>query len=194
MATGIAAKPAASIAQGLPTDYYAPDYKILVNGQELHPDTKGDVLELKVTMDIDNLTGFELTINNWDDEHIDFKYSDEHLFDVGANIEVRMGYAGRLLPMVKGQVTGLSPRFPESGTPTLGVSGLDAMFRLKDRKPGPADLKSFKKLADWQIAEIIAGRNGLKSKVTKEGEKYEIVVQKNQDEGVFLMERAKRID
>ena len=161
----------AAIAQGLPTDYYAPDYQILVKGLELHPDTKGDVLEVKVTMDIDNLTGFELTINNWDDEHIDFKYSDEHTFDVGTNIEVRMGYAGRLLSMVKGQVTGLSPRFPESGTPTLGVSGLDAMFRLKDRKPGPNDQKSFTKMADWEIAQIIAGRNNLKAKVTAGGRK-----------------------
>jgi len=38
----------AAIAQGLPTDYYAPDYQILVKGLELHPDTKGDVLEVVV--------------------------------------------------------------------------------------------------------------------------------------------------
>jgi phage protein D len=194
MLSAIATAAASAIVEGLPTDYYAPDYRILVNGQELHPDTKGDVLEVKVTMDIDNLTSFELTINNWDDEHIDFKYSDLDTFDVGTSIEVFMGYAGKVLSMVKGQVSGLSPRFPESGTPTLGVSGLDAMFRLKDRKPGPNDRKSFTNMADWEIAQVIAARNGLQSKVTRVGQKYDLVVQKNQDDALFLMERAKRID
>lgn len=183
-----------SLLQGLPTDYYAPDYLVLVNGQALHPDTKGDVLEVKVVMDIDNLTSFELTINNWDDQTIDFKYSDSHTFDVGTPIEVWMGYANRLFSMVKGQVTALTPQFPASGSPTLSVSGLDGMFLLKDRKPLPSDQKLFVNMADWEIAQVIAKRNGLQVNVTKGLEKHDQVVQKNQDDVQFLMERAKRID
>jgi phage protein D len=183
-----------TLASGLATDYYAPEYRVLVNGVALHPDTKGDVLEVKVVMDIDNLTSFEMTINNWDDEHVDFKYSDSSTFDVGTAIEVLMGYAGKVLSMVKGQVTALTPQFPSSGTPTLSVTGLDAMFLLKDRKPLPGDRKIFVNMADWEIAQVIAARNGLQLKATQTGEKHDQVVQKNQDDAQFLMERAKRID
>ncbi len=182
------------LQQGLPTDYYAPDYLVLVNGKALHPDTKGDVLEVKVVMDIDNLTSFEMTINNWDDTTIDFKYSDSHTFDVGTPIEVWMGYANNIVSMVKGQVTALTPQFPASGSPTLQVSGLDGMFLLKDRKPLPSDQKLFVNMADWEIAQVIAARNSLQINVTKGLPKHDQVVQKNQDDAQFIMERAKRID
>jgi phage protein D len=181
-------------AQGLPTDYYAPEYRVLVNGEALHPDTKGDVLEVKVVMDIDNLTSFELTINNWDDELIDFKYSNGYLFGLGVGVEVLMGYAGRVVSMVKGQISSWSPQFPASGSPTLSVSGMDAMFLLKNRKPLPGDQKIFVNMADEEIAQVIATRNQLRLKTVPPTQKHDQVVQKNQDDGQFLMERAKRID
>ena len=184
-----------TLVSGLPTDYYAPDYGVLVNGQVLHPDTKGDVLEVKVVMDIDNLTSFEMTVNNWDDEHLTFKYSDSHTFDVGVRVEVLMGYANNLVSMVKGQITALTPQFPASGNPTLSISGLDGMFLLKDRKPLPGDQKIFVKMADWEIAQVIATRNQLQLDADQTtGEKYDQVVQKNQDDATFLMERTKRVD
>ncbi len=81
-------------SSGLPaTGYYAPDYQIDVSGQQLDPGTKGDVLELKVTMDLDNLTHFDLTVNNWDDTQLAFKYSDTSTFDLGNLVHVQMGYA-----------------------------------------------------------------------------------------------------
>lgn len=184
-----------SVQRGLPaTDYYAPDYLVEVEGQQLDPTAKGDVRSLKVAMDIANMTSFELSINNWDDKGFDFKYSDSRIFDVGNRVHVQMGYADRLLSMVRGQITTLTPQFPDSGPPTIGVSGVDGMLRLRDRKPVAGDQKKFPEMADWEIAQVIAARNGLAVKVTKEGEKHAIVVQKNQDDATFLMERAKRID
>src|SRR5579862_9103119 len=111
---------ASLLSSGVPaTDYYAPDYKIVVEGQEIDPESKGDVLELKVTMDLDNMTQFEMTVNNWDDKHLTFKYSDTGTFDLGNHVQVQMGYAGGLLSMVQGLITSLTPHFPESGSPTL---------------------------------------------------------------------------
>ena len=183
-----------TVTTGLPTDYYAPDYRVLVEGLALHPDTKGDVLEVKVVMDIDNLTSFEMTVNNWDDETLSFKYSDSHTFDVGVRVEVLMGYTNNLVSMVKGQITALTPQFPASGTPTLSISGLDGMFQLKDRKPLPGDQKIFVNMADKEIAQVIATRNQLQLDAGDVGAKYDQVVQKNQDDATFLMERAKRVD
>jgi phage protein D len=96
--------------------------------------------------------------------------------------------------MVRGIITTLTPRFPESGVPTLGVGGQDSMVRLKDRKPKDGEQKKFVDMADWEIARAVAARNGLKFHATEQGERRPLVVQKNQDDALFLMERAKRID
>jgi phage protein D len=182
-------------SSGLPsTDYYAPDYKILVERQELDPGSKGDVLELKVTMDLNNLTHFDLTVNNWDDQHLSFKYSDTSTFDLGNNVQVEMGYTGGLLSMVHGLITSMTPRFPESGPPTLVVGGEDRMVKLKDRKPRDGEKKKFVHMTDSEIVREIATRNGLVCKAQDTAEKHDIVIQKNQDDATFLMERAKRID
>jgi uncharacterized protein len=179
---------------GLPTEYYAPDFKVMVEGRELDATTHGDIIDLNVTMDIENLTSFDLTVNNWDDKSFDFKYSDTATFDIGKRVDVLMGYANELRFMASGIIQTLSPRFPESGAPTLSVSGVDRRVKLRDRKPTQKDAKQFVKKADWQIAQIIAQRNGLEPSVTKQGEEHDIVMQKNQDDLTFLMERAKRID
>lgn len=179
---------------GLPTDYYAPDFKLEVENQELDPTTKGDVLEVKVVMDIDNLTSADLTINNWDDTKFAFKYSETATFDLGNRIHVQLGYANRLVSMMRGQIATLSPRFPESGPPTLQVNVLDGLLRLRDSKPPEGKEKRFENVYDWEIAERIAERNGLRSQVTKSGPRQPVVVQPNQSDAAFLKERAKRID
>jgi phage protein D len=186
----------ASLRQpGLPAvDYYAPNFKIEVENRELDPEAKGDILDVKVTMDLENLTSFDLTINNWDDKHFGFKYSDTKTFDVGNRVHVRMGYADDLRFMASGLISSLTPKFTEAGPPTLGVTGVDAMLRLRDRKPVGDDVKKFVDKADWQIAQVIAQRNHLDVKVTQDGPTHALVVQKNQDDASFLMERAKRID
>src|SRR5688572_33478108 len=103
---------------GLPhTDYYAPSFRVEIDGQQLSPQTNGDVLSLKVKMDIDNMTSFELSIANSLDPTTrearatsdGFKYSDSQTFDPGRQVHIKMGYADRLVSMVMGQITSLSP-------------------------------------------------------------------------------------
>jgi phage protein D len=149
---------------------------------------------MKVVMDMDNMTSFDLTINNWDDKTISFKYSDSDTFNVGNNVHIMMGYADRLLSMVTGQIASMTPRFAESQASTLTVSGLDGMFQLRDRKPQDGEQIRYVDKADWEIAQIVAERNGLHFHATEEGEVHAEVIQRCQDDAQFLMERAKRID
>ena len=188
---------------GLPhTDYYAPSFRVEIDGQQLSPQTNGDVLSLKVKMDIDNMTSFELSIANSVDPTTrkarassdGFKYSDSQAFDPGRQVHIKMGYADRLVSMVMGQITSLSPKFPEQGPSTLTVAGLDSMFRLKGRRPQHGEETKYRNKTDSDIAKIIAARNNLLVKVTDITEPHPEVVQKNQDDAQFLMERAKRID
>jgi phage protein D len=177
-----------------PTDYYAPNFQVEVEGRELDPQTQGDVLDVKVTMDLENLTSFDLTFNNWDDRTLSFKYSDTDTLDVGRRVRIKLGYAGRMVPMVRGMITSLTPRFPESGPPTIAVSGQDLMFLLKGSKPKDGVPRQYTNVQDWRIAEEVARRHNLTSKVTQDGPTQDLVIQKNQDDAQFLMERAKRID
>jgi len=183
-----------NLVPGLLTEYYAPNFKVLVEGKELDVTTHGDILDINVNMDIESLTSFDLTVNNWDDRSFDFKYSDTDTFDIGKRVDIQMGYADELRFMVSGLIQSLSPRFPESGPPTLGISGVDRRVKLRDRKPKPSDVKQFVNKTDSAIAREIAERNGLEAQVTTTNERHPLVVQKNQDDLTFLMERAKRID
>ncbi len=180
---------------GLPhTEYYAPGFRVEIDGKQLSPKTNGDVLSIKVKMDMDNMTSFDIAIANWDDEAIGFKYSDSSTLDMGRQVHIKMGYADRLVSMITGQITSMAPKFPQQGSSTVTISGLDGMFRLKNRRPEEGEETKYVNKTDWQIAEIIAARNNLLVEVTKEGETHDEVVQKNQDDAQFLMERAKRID
>src|SRR5262249_36214071 len=145
-------------------------------------------------MDLNNMTHFDLSINNWDDKQFAFKYSDSSTFDVGNRVHVKLGYADRVISMVQGIITSLTPRFPESGPSTLTVGNENAMVKLKDHKPKDGEKKKFVDMTDGEIAREIARRNGLVPKVSDRNLKHNIVVQKNQDDATFLMERAKRID
>lgn len=181
---------------GLPVDYYAPDYLVEVGGRELDPETKGDVLDLKVTLAKEEIGSLQLTVSNWDDARLAFKYSDTRTFDLKTPIHVKMGYVGNLVPVLRGIVTSLAPQFPESGTPTLSIGCHDSLYLLKDRKPAEGEQKTFVDMYDWQIAQAIAQRNGLDfmSLPDLTAPRHDQVVQKNQDDAQFLVERAKRID
>jgi len=178
----------------LPPDYYAPNFNVLVEGRPLDSTTHGDILDLSVEMDKEALTRFSLTVNNWDDASFDFKYSDTTTFDIGKRVDIRMGYADDLRFMMSGVIQSLSPRFPESGPPTLSVSGLDHRVKLKNRKPSPKDIKKFVDQPEHKIVQEIARRNGLPFEVTQPTPSFGTVMQKNQDDLTFLMERAKKID
>ncbi len=186
------------VKSGVPeTDYYAPMFKITVEGKDLKPETLKEILEVKVVMDMENMTSFDFVIANpwhYKDPEVTFKYSDSKLFDLGNRVHVEMGYVDRVRMMVAGIITKLTPKFPESGPPTIGVSGQDNLVKLRDKKPVKGNVKYYTKKKDWQIAQVIAARNKIPIKVTEEGPEHPVVVQRNQDDATFLMERAKRID
>jgi|SRR5215470_6084043 len=175
-------------------DRYAPDFDVQIEGAVMDATTKNDIIDIKVHRDIDEMSGFDIELNNWDDVNLRFKHSDSLKFGLGSKVSVRLGYADRLLTVATGTISTLSPKFPDGASPTVSVSGVDGMLRLKDRKPTENEEKIYRNMPDWQIAEQIAKRNGLTIVTTHDGPVHDRVVQKNQDDASFLMERAKRLD
>ena len=175
-------------------DRYAPEFEVFIEGVQADPTTKNDILDIKVHRDIDEMSGFDLELNNWDDVNLKFKHSDSRAFRLGSRVSVRLGYADKLLTVATGTISTLAPKFPDGASPTVSVSGVDGMLKLKDRKPAENEEKIYLNMPDWRIAEQIAQRNKLRIVTTQEGPTHDRVVQKNQDDASFLMERAKRLD
>lgn len=176
-------------------DYYVPDFRIEVEGRELSPQTHGDVLDLKVTLGTDELGGFEITLNNWDDEHLAFKHSDSAELMIGNMVRIELGYVDRMRQVIAGPITNVSPRFTDSSALSVSISGKDSLEFLKAKKPKSGDRVKFVKMKDTDIAREIARRNHLDF-VGDDSVSIEqpVVYQKNLDDAAFLLQRARRID
>ena len=181
--------------EGLPpTGHYAPDFQVDVENEPLSPNSKGDVLKLKVVMDLKNMTSAEIDLNNWDDQKFWFKYSDQSGLYVGNRVHIRMGYAGRLMSMLRGRINSLTPVFPQTQASTLSIGVLDNMQLLKDRRPAEDEQRQFRDMTEFEIARSIAVRNGLQADVDEGGVAHEEVIQGDLDDAQFLMQRARRND
>jgi uncharacterized protein len=176
-------------------DFYVPAFEVRVGEQRLNRDTIYDITQVTYKDNIEEIDSFELTINNWDAKTRTFKYSDERLFDPGKKIELHMGYFGGsdLRLMLTGEITSLRPSFPAGGAPTLAISGLNVLHRLRTKQESHA----YQNMTDNEIARQVAGRLGLPICTDENAagiqERYGYIFQDNQYNILFLLERARRI-
>jgi phage protein D len=184
----------ATRTSGLPDHYYAPDFVVEVGGVALDPAARGDVVELRAAMGLQEMTSVDLKLNNYDEVKFDLKWSDSAQFRLGSQVHVKLGYADAdsMLSIMRGEITTLTPDFPSDGPCTLTVRAVDRWLRLKNSKP-PENAVTYKDVADWQIAQRIAQRHDLRIEVDQSGPKHHLVVQKNTDDASFLQERARRV-
>ena len=68
-------------------DYYAPEFVVRVGGQVVDPTTKGDILQISVTLDEKNPASFSLTVSDWDDVKLTFKHSSSRRFNPGRGFD-----------------------------------------------------------------------------------------------------------
>ena len=165
-------------------DFYVPDFDVKIRGVDLPAQVRGDVMQVKYQDHLRQIDSFDLTINNWDAEQQDFKYTgstkaeeDEELtersriFDPGQEIELLMGYhsplteaqqegrePGPLSLMLVGEITSLTPNFPASGKPTLKVSGQNILRKFMTRQ----ETHYYEDRKDSQIAERVGRRGNLR--------------------------------
>ena len=131
--------------------YYAPDFAVKIEGLTMAADVRNAVIDLTYDNNLDTADMFTLQINN-----ADLRFTDSTLFDVGKNVEIYMGYAGELEPMMLGEITAINPSFPQGGAPTISITGYDLSHRLRHNRPGRF---TFKYMNDSLIAAQIAAEN-----------------------------------
>ena len=164
-----------------------PSFEVLINGTALPVDAAAHVVAVSVEADTELPDMFSLEIVSSDDLDDQFMWVDaEDLFAVGNAVEVKLGYAEQLTSLFKGEVTGLEPSFNADRLPTLVVRGYDRRHRLtRGRRT-----RSFLKKKDSDIAAQIAREAGLTASVTDSRVTHDYVLQTNQTDYEFLLERA----
>lgn len=179
-------------AQSIATvgDFYVPAFELRLRGRPVAKDVIRDVISVSYKDNVAEIDSFEVVINNWDAGSRAFKYSDDTLFDPGAEVELRMGYRGKedLDLMITGEITALRPAFPSAGQPTLTISGLNLLHRFR----GQQQAKTYTDKTDSQIAKEIGTRVGVTVRTDPHNEPtHAYLVQDNVYDLVFLMERAR---
>jgi phage protein D len=128
-------------------DFYAPGFELRINGVGLPQNVLRDVMEVTYHDDVNEIDGFEITVNNWDDTAKRCKYIGSEttaqlasdplftLFDPGVqSCELALGYAGSLQTMLHASFQALDPNFPDSGPPVLTVRALNILQQLRTKK------------------------------------------------------------
>lgn len=170
------------------------DFEILINNSLLPTEYKFQVAEMTIEDDVNLPSMFALEFAGLEHESKTSQNKaideiDDSLFQIGNAVEVRLTAGNRLIPLIKGEITGLEPEFVVDRRPSLLVRGYDRRHRLqRGRKT-----RTFVQSKDSAIAAIIANEAGLTPQVQDSQETHEYVLQANQNDLEFLLERASRI-
>ncbi|GHF00198.1 hypothetical protein E5082_09635 [Streptomyces griseoluteus] len=132
---------------------YAPRFEVRVAGLTMASDVADRILSLTVETSLDLAGSFSFVLRNPDNRLLD-----SPLLDLGKTVEIHLGYGNALEPAFLGEIAAVEPSFPQSGTPTVQVSGYDKSYRMRHSQPEPTE---YKFLNDSLIAARIAVENGL---------------------------------
>lgn len=176
-------------------DFYVPYFEVKLKNSALKQDVIRDIIQVSYKDSLDNIDSCEITINNWDAEKRSFKYSDSDIFVPGSDLELWMGYYGKgdMVLMIQAEITTLRPTFPAGGQPTLTISALNPLHKLRRQQ----ESHKYENLTDSKIAKQIAGRLDMDIRTDADAaareEEYKYLFQNNQYDLVFLLERARKI-
>lgn len=169
--------------------YFAPAFEVRINELGLETEISKNITQVSVVTESGTLDELGLTIANPYPTMRWTHTSDADIFSEGNGIEVRMGYVDDLHPMFDGEITSISPTFPESGMSTVSIQARTRLHRLQ----GTPKTRTFQNVTDKQIVERIAREMRLTPQVDDTETVHSYVMQHNQTDLQFLTERAGRI-
>jgi phage protein D len=170
-------------------DFFAPAFQVIVNGAALAADVSCNVESISVTTKPDTLDDFSLTVVNTYPRLRWTHTSDSNLFLEGNNVQIALGYVDGLQDVFQGEITKISPNFPESGEPTVIIEGHTKMHRLHASR----STRTFNNITDKQMVERIGADLGFDVEAEDAGVSYDYVIQANQTDLDFVLGLAARI-
>lgn len=173
----------------MPDTHSSPESRILINGAEIPPELRVDVLEILVGQHIEGGDLFDLTVNTLNSENARLKWVDGQEFNPGNTIEIQLGYRGTMSNIFAGEITALKVCYESDKAAVIRVQGFDKLHRLRRGRK----TRVFNEIKDSQIAEKIAAELGLTAEVQDSRIVYPYLLQNNLSDIDFLLMRARRI-
>ncbi len=171
------------------TNYFAPAFRILVNGSRLKANISYEIEQVQVVSKPDTMDTFSFTIANPMPKMRWTHTSDADLFREGSTVKIAMGYVDDLQDMIEGEITTITPSFPAGDIPSVTIEGQTLLHRLH----GTNNTRTFQSVSDKDIAEKIGQDLNLQVEADDPGTQYDYVMQPNQTDLEFLRERARRL-
>jgi phage protein D len=168
----------------------APNFKIFADGNELPVETAADVYEIRVSDFVEGAGMFTIDFNNWDSASGDFKTVGASQLTEGTVVDVRAGFNDTAKSLIIGEVTALEPEFTETHTPMMKVHGYDRLHRFRRGRK----TRSFLDVKDSDVAQQIASDLQLRVDAEDSQVTHQYLLQSNQSDIDFLLERARRIN
>ncbi len=174
---------------------YAPNFSIEIGGKKFSHGTTIDVLSVSVTETADRADSFTISLRDRHEEYARFpagaklKWMDDDAFQEGKSVVIEMGYGKDMRQVMLGEITAISPSFPENGMPTLSVRGFNYYHWLQRKRRR----ESFETTTDSGIAEELAKDLKLQVKVDATTVEYPLITPKGDTYHGILGKRAKRI-
>lgn len=167
-------------------------FGVRLNGRPLEPHITWQLQGISVEQSVE-LPGsftFELQVGDGDAAERSWFDADEP-FAVGAQVEVEAGYTGRPREtLLAGDITAVDAEFSAGAPPRLTVRGYDSRHRLQRGR----NTRTYSKMKDSDIARKIAHEAGLRARVSDSRVTHDYLIQANQSDLEFLLERARRIN
>jgi phage protein D len=173
----------------MPDANASPESKVLINGVEIPPDIRVDVLETLVAQNVEGGDMFDLTVNTLDSDALRLKWIDASEFAPGNAVEIQVGYRGSLTSLLVGEITALAVKYDAQQAAVLHVQGFDRLHRLRRGRK----TRAFNGVKDSQVAETIANELGLTPQVQDTSIVHPYLLQNNLSDIDFLLMRARRI-
>jgi phage protein D len=136
-----------------PESTFAPRAEVRISGVTLAADVSRRVRSVRYENNLELADMFTVVLDNTGGE-----LTDSPLFELGKNVEVHLGYGDDLEPMMLGEIASIEPSFPESGAPTVTITGYDKSYRMRHDMP---DRPAFRYTNDSAVAAQLALENGL---------------------------------
>jgi uncharacterized protein len=173
-----------------PSGPLKPDFDILINGSPLPAQAEPYIASVTIDSDTQLPSMFTIDLTGAETQKEEIPWvDDQKLFEIGNVIEIKLGYMGDVESLIVGEITSLEPEFAFNRKPSFTVRGYDRRHRLQRGQKN----RTFTQQKDSQIATQIASEAGLTAQTTDTQVIYDYVIQADQTDMEFLLQRAAQI-
>ena len=159
---------------------------IEIDGRESAALASG-LLDLQILDSADGLARCELLFGNWGGpQGAGFQYFGRDLLEFGKSLRIALSGA----TLFDGRISAITAKFPDGGTPQIGVCGEDRLQDLRMTRR----TRTFADASLQDVLQRVASDHGLQPSFDVSGETYKLLAQVNQSDLAFVRDLARRED